>query len=275
MILISVVIPVFNRSHLLARTLDSVARQTLSPHEVLVVDDHSTENLQQVLTNYKVRLIQSVGKGVSAARNTGVCAAQGQWIAFLDSDDEWAPEKLQKQMDYLSKNPNCDFVHTNEIWRRNGKTIPQLAKHQKSGGRIFVKCTEQCVIAASSVVVKKEFLINVGLFDESFVVCEDFDLWLRIAARSEVGFLEEALTIKHGGHPEQLSLQHHSMDLWRVRALAKHLSSTVLTNDDKAALHLNLQKKADILLTGFKKYPNPELSFEVESYVKKVVAQSC
>lgn len=268
--LISVVIPAYNRSHLLPRALESVVRQTFAPFEVLVVDDHSSENLQDVLKNYNLRLIPSVGKGVSAARNTGVRAAKGDWIAFLDSDDEWTPEKLKKQMDYLSQNPHFDFIHTNETWMRNGKIIPQLAKHQKSGGRIFAKCAEQCVIAASSVVAKKDFLIQMGLFDESFIVCEDFDLWLRIAAQSEVGFLEETLTIKHGGHAEQLSLQHHSMDLWRVRALAKHLHTPKLRPEDISALSLSLQKKAEILLNGFKKYPNPELSNEVEGYLTKL-----
>jgi glycosyltransferase involved in cell wall biosynthesis len=267
---VSVVMPAYNRSYLLSRTLDSVLRQTLKPHEVLVVDDHSTENLREVLGNHKVRLIPSVGKGVSAARNTGVRAATGDWIAFLDSDDEWMPEKLKKQMDYLSQNPHLDFIHTNESWIRNGKMIPQLAKHQKSGGRIFAKCTEQCVIAASSVLAKKEFLIQMGLFDESFIVCEDFDFWLRIAAKNEIGFLQETLTIKHGGHAEQLSLQHHSMDLWRVRALAKHLNESELLPEEVAALHLSLQTKAEILLNGFKKYPNPKLSFEVEGYLKKM-----
>lgn len=264
------VIPAFNRSHLLPRTLDSVQRQTLLPLEVIVVDDHSTEDITSALQNFRVRTIQSVGKGVSAARNTGVRAAAGTWVAFLDSDDEWAPDKLQKQMQFAQQNPHCSLIHTNEIWKRNGKIVPQLTKHQKFGGRIFKMCAEQCLIAASSVLVKKDFLLKVGLFDESFIVCEDFDLWLRITAMEDVGFLNEALTIKHGGHPEQLSLKHHSMDLWRVRALAKHIVSPFLTAGEKEALSLSLKNKAEILLNGFKKYPNAELAHEVQTYLQKI-----
>jgi glycosyltransferase involved in cell wall biosynthesis len=270
MSLISVVIPVFNRSHLLARTLDSVFRQTYPTTEIVLVDDHSSEDIERAIKKYPVRAFKSQGKGVSAARNTGIREAYGDWIAFLDSDDEWAPEKLQKQWEHLQQNPECRFVHTNETWIRQQKIVPQPAKYQKSGGSIFAKCTDACLIAASSVVARKDLFFEVGLFDETFIVCEDFDLWLRIAAQEEIGFLSEALTIKHGGHPDQLSLQHHSMDLWRVRALAKHLHSSALTEEQSAALHASLQTKSDILLKGFKKYPNSELQNEIHSYLQQI-----
>lgn len=268
--MISVVIPVFNRTHLLARTIESVLRQSYQNFEILIVDDHSTEDILSVIQKYKVSYLQSVGKGVSAARNTGVRHAKGDWIAFLDSDDEWAPDKLKKQIHYLQQNNHLRFAHTDEIWMRNGNVFPQKAKHKKSGGHLFERCTEQCVISASTVLARKDFLLEMNLFDEDFVVCEDFDLWLRIAAQEEIGFLDQALTIKHGGHPEQLSRQYHSMDLWRVRALAKHVNRTDLTTEQKEALFSHLRIKAFILLKGLQKYPNDILKSEIENYLHQV-----
>lgn len=266
---ISVVIPVFNRSHLLARTIKSVLRQTYKNFEILIVDDHSTENILSVVQNYNVSYLRSAGKGVSAARNTGIRHAKGEWIAFLDSDDEWTPDKLEKQTNSIQKN-HLRFVHSDEVWMRNGTIFPQKAKHKKSGGFLFEKCAERCVIGASTVLVQKNLLLEMNLFDENFVVCEDFDLWLRISAQEEIGFLNEALTIKHGGHPEQLSLQYHSMDLWRVRALVKHLHRNDLSLQQKAALTSSLKFKANVLLKGYKKYPNDILKAEVECYVNQL-----
>jgi glycosyltransferase involved in cell wall biosynthesis len=266
---ISVVIPVFNRAHLLPRTIESVLKQTYKNFEILLVDDHSTENILSVVQNDRVSYLPSAGKGVSAARNTGVRHAKGEWIAFLDSDDEWTHDKLEKQWTYLQQNPRLRFVHTDEIWMRNGNVFPQKAKHKKSGGRLFEKCAEQCVISSSTVLARKDFLLEMDLFDEDFVVCEDFDLWLRIAAQEEIGFLDQALTIKHGGHPEQLSRQYHSMDLWRVRALAKHINHKDLSAEQKGALFSNLRSKANILLKGYQKYPNDVLTAEIESYLRQ------
>jgi glycosyltransferase involved in cell wall biosynthesis len=265
---ISVVVPVMNRSQLLMRALVSIQNQTFRDYEVLIVDDGSTENILSISEKYKAGYLKSNGKGVSAARNTGVHAAQSDWIAFLDSDDEWLPEKLEKQRSFLIQNPQCSFVHTNEIWIRDQKTVQQTAKQKKYGGKIFKQCTERCLIAPSSVLMHKKIFSSVGLFDETFPVCEDFDLWLRITSQEDVGFLEEALTIKHAGHGDQLSEKHHSMDLWRLRALVKHLDSKHLTDEEKRALQKSLFQKIQILLKGFKKYPNPALEAEVSGYLQ-------
>lgn len=269
--LISVVIPVFNRRDLLARALHSVQKQSFRNFEVLVVDDGSTEDLNPTVKTYGARLLRSMGKGVSAARNAGVQAAHGDWIAFLDSDDEWGADKLQKQVAYLKQNTQCRFVHTNEIWMRNNQLVPQQAKHQKEGGRFFTRSTELCLIAASTVLIKKDFFLELGLFDETFVVCEDFDLWLRATAQEEVGFIEDALTIKHAGHSDQLSRQYHSMDLWRVRALAKHLGSTKITSEEHSALLESLGRKLEILFEGLKKYPNADLATELQTLQKRLI----
>lgn len=272
---VSVVIPVYNRTTELRRAIESVMLQSYKNYELIIVDDHSTVAILPTVTSAvsahaqpaQYRVLKTDGKGVSAARNTGIRAAQGDLIAFLDSDDEWLPTKLEKQVEYLNTHLQLSIVHTNEIWLRNQQPAKQSAKHQKNGGDIFISCTKLCVVAPSTVMLRKSLLDRVGLFDESFVVCEDFDLWLRITSVEAVGFLQEALTIKHGGHEDQLSLQHHSMDLWRLRALAKHINSLHLDNSKKIALKESISEKAQILLKGFKKHNNYVHLEEVQNYL--------
>lgn len=264
---VSIIIPVYNRTELLERALQSLQKQTHQDFEVIVVDDHSTEDISSVTKKYGARHLKTIGKGVSAARNTGINASTSQLIAFLDSDDEWLAQKLELQLNYLAENSNCSLVHTNEIWIRNGQPVKQNNKQQKMGGRIFSQCTEQCLIGPSTVLLRRSLLDNVGLFDESFTVCEDFDLWLRITATEDIGFISEPLMIKHGGHSDQLSMQFHSMDLWRARALAKHLNNPNITADEMLALHASLKKKCEILLKGFAKHQNFENKSEIENYL--------
>ena len=264
---VSIIIPVFNRLELLERALESLQKQSFQDFEVIVVDDHSTDDIFSVTKKYNVRYFKTIGKGVSAARNTGIRSSDSELLAFLDSDDEWLPNKLELQMQYLTANPHSSIVHTNELWIRNGQPVKQNTKHQKMGGRIFSQCTELCLIAPSSVLIRRTLFNKVGLFDESFPVCEDFDLWLRITSEEDIGFISEPLVIKHGGHQDQLSMQFHSMDLWRVRALAKHLKNAKLSEPEKIALLTNMKKKCEILLKGFQKHQNFENVDEIESYL--------
>ncbi len=269
---VSVIIPVYNRTIELTRAVESVLLQSYKDYELIVVDDHSTANIESAITaalptQNPYRLLKTEGKGVSAARNTGIRAAQGDFIAFLDSDDEWLPTKLEKQMEFLKAHPELSIVHTNETWLRNKQPAKQSAKHKKCGGDIFINCTKLCVVAPSTVMLRKSLLDRLGLFDESFVVCEDFDLWLRITARESIGFSQEALTIKHGGHADQLSLQHHSMDLWRLRALVKHINNETLDGSKQTALKESMIEKAEILLKGFQKHTNYVHLEEVQKYL--------
>jgi glycosyltransferase involved in cell wall biosynthesis len=267
---VSVIIPVFNRTLELSRAIKSVLKQTFDQYELIVVDDHSTidiaASLPKIPLNIPFRILKTIGKGVSAARNTGIRCAQAEFIAFLDSDDEWLPRKLEKQVQFLTNFTKLSLVHTNETWFRNSLLVKQTTKHRKSGGDIFIPCTKLCVIAPSSVMLRKSLLDRSGLFDENFLVCEDFDLWLRITAKEPVGFLEEELTIKHGGHSDQLSMQHHSMDLWRLRALAKHLSDKTLDAEKRCALKKSMLEKCRILLKGFEKHKNFIHLEEVQKY---------
>ncbi|MCS5614349.1 MAG: glycosyltransferase family 2 protein, partial [Candidatus Marinimicrobia bacterium] len=169
---ISVVIPTFNRRQTIGRSIDSVLNQTLFPSEIIVVDDGSTDGTSDYIqSNFpSIRLLQQPNKGVSAARNKGIWCADANWIALLDSDDEWFPQKLEKQVMTLSQNLDIKFCHTEEIWIRNGARINQMKKHQKYGGHIFNKCLDMCKISPSSVLFHQSILDNVGYFDKGLKV---------------------------------------------------------------------------------------------------------
>ena len=252
---ISVIIPTFNRGHTLSRAIDSVLGQTLAADEILIVDDGSDDNTRELITDRypQCSYLYQENQGVSSARNLGIRQAQGEWIALLDSDDAWLPDKLQRQLELLQDNPEYRLCHTEEIWMRDGVRVNAMKKHRKGGGRIFQNCLPLCVISPSSVMIHRSLFDGVGLFDTSLPACEDYDLWLRICAREPVLFVAQPMIVKYGGHEDQLSRKHWGMDRFRVQALEKIIHSGLLQQDDRnAAIHM-LLKKAEILALGAEK----------------------
>ena len=258
---ISVVIPTFNRATLITRALDSVLAQSRQADEIVVVDDGSTDNTADLIHNYysQVTLLSQENQGVSTARNLGIRHAKCEWIALLDSDDEWQPEKLEKQLVLLADNPDYRICHTNETWIRHDVRVNQMKKHRKYGGYIFPYCLPLCVISPSSVVIHRSVFDQIGLFDESLPACEDYDLWLRICARFPVLYIEDELITKHGGHEDQLSKKHWGMDRFRILALEKVISDPLLDKSNRNAAIDMMLDKISIYLSGAKKYANTEL----------------
>ena len=251
---ISVIIPTFNRAHTIKRALDSVYDQSKLPNEVIVVDDGSLDNTSALIEQQypRVRYIYQANSGVSQSRNRGTLAAQSEWVAFLDSDDSWHKKKLEYQYNQALAD-NAVINHTDEIWLMNDRHINQHKKHQKSGGYLFDRALELCLISPSSVIIKRDFLIDIGLFNPDLPACEDYDLWLRITCEHNVSFVDQALTYKHGGHADQLSKAHWGMDRFRISSLIHLLASNRL-NADQAEKALNvLLKKTQILLNGANK----------------------
>ena len=267
---ISVVIPTFNRISLVARAIDSVLKQSLNPYEIIVVDDGSDDGTSEMIQNkYKsIKLIQQQNNGVSAARNNGIKHAKGDWIALLDSDDEWTEKKLENQVDRLIKTPKYDFCHTNEIWIRNGVRVNQRKKHEKYGGYIFDKCLDICRISPSSVLFRKNILDHVGWFDDQLPVCEDYDLWLRITAEYRILFIDDPLIIKYGGHDDQLSHGVEGIEFFRIKSLENLLERSELSTDNRILSIQMIIKKYNIYLNGLVKRKKQGEADQIKEKIK-------
>lgn len=249
---ISLIIPTYNRCLSLRRALQSVLLQSTLPDEIIVVDDGSTDNTAEMLKHEfpQIYYFGQTNKGVSAARNKGVQLARGKWIAFLDSDDTWLENKLASQVSALQQAPEQKICHTEEIWIRNGVRVNSMNKHKKTGGWIFKYCLPLCVMSPSSVLIHRSVFEDVGLFDESFPACEDYELWLRITAKYPVLFLEQPLINKYGGHKDQLSHKYWGMDRFRIQALEKIIAQPDLSMENKQDATQMLLKKAEIFKNG-------------------------
>lgn len=258
---ISVVIPSYNRETELVRALQSVSAQTYPVHEIIVIDDGSTDDTATLIKSHfpAVTYQRIEQSGVSVARNKGIENCTGNWIALLDSDDEWLPDKLSKQIQALQCNPEYILCHTDEIWIRNGNRVNPMNKYRKQGGFIYQHCLPVCAISPSSVLIKKTVFEEVGLFDPLLPVCEDYDFWLRVCSRYPALFVDELLLKKYGGHRDQLSTKHWGMDRFRIAALSKILESNILTNTDAIATRKILLEKCDILIAGAEKRGNIDL----------------
>jgi glycosyltransferase involved in cell wall biosynthesis len=258
---VSAVIPTFNRDWCILRALDSVLAQTFRELDIWVVDDGGNDDTERLVRNRAattsetpVHYLKIPHGGVSVARNAGVWVSTGSLIAFLDSDDEWLPDKLQRQIDCLELHPEAALVHGGESWIRDGQPVQVPEVYRKYGGDVYEHCLPVCMIGPSTVVVKREVLVEVGAFDESFPVCEDYDLWLRIASRWPVALVNEPVIRKYAGHADQLSTTTPTLDFWRVRALC-HVLPTLPSDDPRHAKTLHeLRRRGSLLARGYRKH---------------------
>ena len=250
---ISVVIPTYNRIAYLGRAITSVLKQSYPVNEIIVIDNGSNDQtLSFIKKNFtRIRVITEKKRGVSFARNLGIKNCKYNWIAFLDSDDEWITDKIEKQFVLLKEsNFKYQFIHTNEIWIKNGILKNQKKKHLKKGGHIFEDCLDICKISPSSVLIKKEIFDKYGLFDHKLKVCEDYELWLRITSKIKIGYLDKPLIKKYGGHKGQLSDKYWGIDRYRIKALEKILINDNLKKQQKLKVLEYLLKKINIILLG-------------------------
>lgn len=252
--MVSVVIPTYNRKAFLSRAIQSVLVQSFPRFELIVVDDGSTDTtpaLLAALDDPRVRYLRIAHSGVARARNRGIAAARFEWFSFLDSDDTWHRRKLEAQIDALAREPAFRVAHTDEVWIRRGRRVNPGKRHRKHGGWIYPYCLPLCLISPSSVMVHREVFDRLGVFDEAYPVCEDYELWLRVASSYPVLFLEERLITKVGGHADQLSRSRWGLDQYRVRALQKIVASGLLSPSMERLTVEELRRKAAILRQGF------------------------
>jgi glycosyltransferase involved in cell wall biosynthesis len=253
--LVSVIIPTYNRAWILEKAIDSVLAQDYKNFELIVVDDGSTDDTEKRIRKYEksLRFIRQPNSGVSAARNKGISASTGTLVAFLDSDDYWYPEKLSAQVAFFTAHPDAQICQTEEIWIRDGKRVNPKQKHKKPSGMIFIPSLALCLVSPSAVMMRKTLLSKVDAFDESLPACEDYDLWLRVACRYPVHLIDKPLTVKTGGHEDQLSST-VGLDKYRIYALKKILQSGFLTRAQYQAAQDMLKKKCRIYADGCMKH---------------------
>jgi len=262
---ISVIIPTHNRFELLKRALESVYSQSFQAKEIIIIDDGSTDNSSEIQKLFpRAKYIYQKNAGVSSARNLGIKNSTCQWLAFLDSDDTWHVEKLAWHVEFHHQNPQILMSYTDETWIRDDKEVKIPKKFHKVGGDIFEACLSHCIIAPSAVMMHKKLLDEVGLFDETLEVCEDYDLWLRVACGNKIGLIDEKLITKYAGHEDQLSFKHWGMDRFRVVALEK-----LLQTDKKERVVQSLLQKYRLLLKGAVKYDKMLQIKEYEGRIKQ------
>lgn len=252
---VSIIIPTYNRRDFLREAIRSVLEQSFRDFELIVVDDGSDDGTREMIQREFPGLLTYLyqeNQGVSRARNRGLKLAQGEFVAFLDSDDLWLPRKLERQMAFMQSHPEAQICYTDEIWIRRRVRVNPKKKHAKYSGWIYPRCLPLCIISPSSALMRRGLLEEVGGFDEELPVCEDYDLWLRISARHPIHFLPEKLIVKRGGHQDQLS-RRWGNDIWRVKALLKMLKDPSLRPDWRRMTVEELHRKGSILIKGFRK----------------------
>jgi glycosyltransferase involved in cell wall biosynthesis len=184
---VSVVIPAFRCAQYIEQAVESVLQQSFDDYELIVVNDGSpdTRALEAELERYsgRLRYLKQARGGPGSARNAGILKARGNYIAFLDGDDYWAPDHLAKQMDLIQKTHGLDLAYCDCVLLQGDKPVSRAFKMEPQSAVVDFNSLvdERCAISTSSAVVSREALLREGMFDESFLRCEDFDMWLRLA----------------------------------------------------------------------------------------------
>jgi glycosyltransferase involved in cell wall biosynthesis len=258
---VSVIIPTYNRSGMVVEAVMSVTAQRDVSFEVIVVDDGSEDDTIERLRagfadDSKIRIASIPHRGVAAARNFGVAMARAEFVAFLDSDDLWMPDKLARQLAFMNANSEYAFAQTQELWIRNGRRANPGRRHAKRAGDIFLDSLRTCLISPSAMMIRRDLFTAASGFDERMDACEDYDLWLRRLVDYEVGLLDEALVIRRGGHADQLSATTRALDRFRIITLLKLIKMPALSAARRTAVAQVLVEKCAIYAHGLERRGN-------------------
>ena len=249
---VSIVIPTYNRLELLKRAIASIEAQTYTNYELIIVDDASDDGTREYLLELEHdAIVLSENQGVSHARNRGAGLAQGECIAFLDSDDCWHEDKLKEQVAFHKQNAEVKCSFGQEQWFRFKQQVKRPKKYHANEIVFFNDLLEFTFIGPSSIMIQRDIFHSLKGFDENLRICEDFDLWLRLSKLTPM-YLASAVTIyKHAGEHSQLSASVLLLEPSRVEALMKH-------KDDKVVQQV-IKKKLEVIKKGAEKHQNREM----------------
>jgi len=255
---VSVIVPTYNRADYLAEALWSVREQTCRVGQLVIVDDGSTDGTEvyvQSLNNQpNLRYLRIPHCGMPGkVRNAGARLATGEYLAFLDSDDLWEPEKLARQVAYFEEHQEIQICHTRETWQRGEKIVSQAGQKHRRSGIIFADALKKCIIGPSTVMMRRELFEELGGFREDLEIAEDYELWLRITARVPVGYIDEPLVVKRGGHADQLSEKYGQIEIFRIKALLVNLEEGSFQGEQRHMVARELVRKCRIYAQGCEK----------------------
>lgn len=216
---ISVVIPVYQRQKLLTRALGSVLQQSVAVDAIIIVDDGSFPAIASAYKDSRIHIIRIPHSGMPGkVRNAGLKHVRSEWVAFLDSDDMWLPEKLECQCTVLKQQSDADCVFTREYWIRKGKlsVAPEPIQNYK---KLFETSVQKCTMGPSTIMVKSDILDLLQGFREDLVFAEDYECWLRLLLRTKAFALERPLILKYAAMGDNLSETTPMQELYRLKAL--------------------------------------------------------
>ncbi len=248
---VSVIIPVY-RARFLRAALESVEAQTFRDYEVIVVDDGSPDRSEieswALPGREGFRYLTQENRGPSAARNTGIRAARGVFVAFLDADDTWEPTFLEEQIGAITRGRGLDLVHCN--WRTMGRS--RVRRYGPATCTSLLR--DECMIILSSVMARREAVLGAGLFDEEFRHGEDFDLWLRmLKMRARMDFQPRVL-LNRRVHSDSLSHDPVNHDEKAVMVLEKFRGRADVTGAERAAVEWRIERlRAEVELERAKR----------------------
>jgi glycosyltransferase involved in cell wall biosynthesis len=257
--MLTIIIPTYNRLPFLKSAINSVFCQTYRRFQLIIADDGSTDgtgdNVQSLNnSDENLRYLRLPHCGMPGkVRNAGARLATGDFLAFLDSDDLWKPEKLARQIAFFEEHPDMMICHTREIWQRGEKIVSQAGQKHRRSGYIFADALKKCIIGPSTVMMRRELFEEFGGFREDLEIAEDYELWLRITAKYPVGYIDEPLVIKRGGHADQLSEKYGQIEVFRIKALLVNLEAGIFAGEQRELAARELVRKCRIYAQGCEK----------------------
>jgi glycosyltransferase involved in cell wall biosynthesis len=240
---VSIIIPAYCAEVYIKDAVESVLAQTFRDYEIIIINDGSpdTAQLERVLRPYQdsVVYLKQENRGPGAARNTGLLAARGEFVAFLDADDYWQPRFLEEQLEFIRRNPGCDLIYSDALIVGDtalaGRTFMQM---NPSRGRVTFDSLldERCTIVLSAVVARRQSIMMAGMFDERFRLSEDYDLWLRMAKAGVRMAYQKKVLVCHRDNPQGVSADPTRLFQSGLQVLDRVEREVRLTDKQRAAL---------------------------------------